>query len=297
MSKTQAHRTLLALAVCFALAGQPVLGSEKQVKCDIAAAQDAARRLAEKYGGPGNVLVIFDADNTLLKSAVTLGSDQWFTWQSEMIGRIPTEGRSSYLVADNFADLIRIQDILHFLGSMVPPDPRAPLVVRELQNEGFSCMVCTSRGAETHDVLARELRRNGYEFGNRAPGPAPCGLFKPEGAAAEVSYDDGVFMTSGQNKGQMLTSLMKMLAVGFKAVVFVDDSAKNTDRVYEHLDAARLDVWTIRYSCEDNVVTDFRANRDGVQELVKAQWEKMKAVLSDIWGRTAYPQPALTLSR
>jgi hypothetical protein len=285
-------RPALALTLIGALGAWSASASDKLESCDLSLVTRTAHDLAARHGGPEKVLLVFDLDNTLLKSSTSLGSDQWFSWQAGLIEAASREGAGPYLAARDFPGLLRAQTVLFALGSMVPPDARGPAVVRNLQAEGFPAMVCTSRGPDTRDATLRELRRNGYDFTRTAPPGGGDLRIDPGPAGAPVSYAEGIFWTSGQNKGTMLRALWKGLGLEFKAVVLLDDSARNTDRVYGELDAQGCDVWVIRYAREDSVVSDFVANKDGLQDIVKAQWDKLRAVLREIWGLDFIPLPS-----
>jgi len=263
---------------------------ERHEWSDMAAVIQAAESLAARSGGAGRILLVFDADNTLLRLTASLGSDQWFIWQSGLLAKIPEQGPSPYLAACDFQELLKVQGILFFLGSMVPPDPASPSIVQKLQAGGFPAMILTSRGADYRDMTMRELRRNGYEFKDSAPRLRADTAFDP---GPNASYADGVFMTSGQDKGKMLALLLGSVQQEFKAIVFVDDSVKHVDRVLNMPGREKYDICAVRYGREDNVVKDFLCNRDGVQDTVKAQWDRLKAALLDIWSRTVCSQPYL----
>ena len=260
--------------------------SQKSETSDFYSALKAALDLAAFYGGANKVLVIFDVDNTLLKSATSLGSDQWFNWQLGMILSPPAESLRKYVLAKDRNELLDLQGTLYERGSMVPPESESPLVVKALQDLGFSCMVLTSRGTKFKDATMRELRRNGYEFRDRAPLLNGDPYADPDDG---LDYADGVFLTSGADKGLMLSSFLGKLAAGseYKAIVFMDDSLKNTESVSNMPDGSAFDMSVIRYAREDSVVRDFKANRDGIWDIVKDQGERIKPLTGE--KRTSRP--------
>lgn len=259
---------------------------------DISVVAQTAADMAARLGGPGAVLLVFDVDNTLLKSSASLGSDQWYGWQDELLKRAATGSPSPYLVACDGQGLLAVQGILFEIGSMVPADPRTPDVIRRLQGQGFKVMALTSRGTDLRDATLRELRRNGYDLGAAAPGAARPATFTFRAEDRPVSYSDGLFLSAGQDKGRMLASFLAQLGPeqGTKGLIFVDDSPGKVSQVEEAFKASKLEVVGFRYGREDSVVSDFRMNRDGVQDLVKSQWERLKAVLHDVWDWEACPR-------
>jgi len=288
MSQKKYLSSAVILCLIFLLCPpQLILSSEKHERSDFSGVSQAAETLARNYNGIDKVLLIYDVDNTLLRSTASLGSDQWYGWQASLLDQLSKEGPSPYLAAGDSKELLKIQGILFYLGSMIPPDPDAPGIVKKLQDSGYQSMVLTSRGSDYREMTLRELRRNGYEFKDHAPRLRSDRPFDP---GPNASYADGVFMTAGQDKGRMLSLLLTSIQSEFKAIVFVDDGPKNVDRVLNMPDRDKYDICAIRYGREDNVVNDFKSNRDGVQDIVKVQWDKLKTAILNIWGRTGCPQ-------
>jgi hypothetical protein len=290
-------RTTIGLCAAIILGGLgPSLWAswQRNETSDMAAVALAASEMAGRLGGPSSVLIVFDIDNTLLKGSASLGSDQWYNWQEELLGRNHDGTPDPYLAACDPAGLNAVQGILFELGSMVPPDRRTPDVVRGLQARGYKVMALTSRGTELRDVTLRELRRNGYDLAAAAPGTPRPGTFKLRPSDRPVSYSEGLFLSAGQDKGRVMADFLDQLAPdsGFKGIIFVDDSPGRVSQVGEAFKASSLEVKAFRYGREDSVVIDFKTNRDGVQELVKAQWERLKSLLHDVWNWEACPQPA-----
>ncbi len=282
---------LAALAVLGAVTTSLWASWQRNETSDISVVAQAAADMAGRLGGPGAVLLVFDVDNTLLKCSASLGSDQWYSWQDELLKRASTGSPSPYLVACDSAGLLAVQGILFEIGSMVPADLRTPDVIRRLQGQGFKVMALTSRGTDLRDATLRELRRNGYDLASAAPGDARPATFRFRPEDRPVSYADGLFLSAGQDKGRMLASFLAQLGPGqgIKGLIFVDDSPGKVTQVEEAFKASGLEVVGFRYGREDSVVSDFRMNRDGVQDLVKSQWERLKSLLHDVWDWEACP--------
>jgi endonuclease/exonuclease/phosphatase family metal-dependent hydrolase len=98
-----------------------------------------------------------------------------------------------------------------------------------------------------------------------------------------VIYSDGVFMASGQNKGDMLkVFLANVKTVPPAAIVFVDDSEKNVkDLEASYKDDARLHV--IHYTRMDADVNDFRTNRGRLQKAAD-EWTELRGTLCRSFG-------------
>ena len=102
----------------------------------------------------------------------------------------------------------------------------------------------------------------------------------------EVSYMKGIMMTSGMNKGRMLTYILNKTNRKFDAVIFVDDSQKNIDAVYaEFGNSGTMDMTIFHYTkIEDNRKTKNGAVLTSEQAIkMDNDWKKLNAVLNDIF--------------
>jgi len=270
-----------------ALPGRP----QTQASPDFAAVEQAALDLGTKHG-TDKVLLVFDMDNTLLRMAQDFGSDEWFTWQRGLAADDPAKIKG----------LTEVQGILFDLSSMRPPEPgHQPRVVAALQDRGFAAIVLTGRSPLYRSATERELERNGYDFGRTAVGPGegfggsflpydprnaeasgftlPCDRERmPLPAAQKVSYQNGVMMTSGQDKGLMLRSLLNRTGRHFAAVLFVDDSERNLKAVTQAFSCTAVEVIPVLYTQGRR-----SAGIDTAQAI--AQFRQLKSLLRDIFAR------------
>ena len=265
---------------------------------DFGVVAQKAYELAEHYG-MDEVLIVYDIDNTLLAMNQDLGSDQWFNWQAAKIA----SGDLIDVVAKDFPALLSVQGMLYAVSGMHAPDPEAPSIVNELQQEGFYDLVLTSRGFDYRDSTLRELSKNGYHFTASTLDPqegfagtylpyelsniSDYGLSEDEikkfklGEARPVSFMDGIFMTAGQHKGALLRTLLWKTDHLFKAILFIDDQKKHCDRMHEAFDVQGVDVVSIRYSMEDDHVREFE--QSDKSQVVEA-WESLKNILLTIFS-------------
>jgi len=200
-----------------------------------------------------NILVVFDIDNTILAMEQGLGSDQWYEWQKEL-------SKESQCSPQNVGDRFAVQGALYFASAMRPTQENGSDQVKAIQDLGVAVISLTSRGPDFQLQTFRELRRNNFNFSYTAIGPAGGydELFIPvEGGRASL-YEDGVFMTAGQHKGQMLSTLLQKTGTRMPGViVMVDDKQKNLDAVKETFSALNVPVHAWRYTGEDSNVREF----------------------------------------
>lgn len=250
---------------------------------DLAMVADEALQLADRYG-TDRVLVVFDIDNTLLAMEQGLGSDQWYYWQKNLDQEDPC---SEQLVSDR----LRVQGALYFASGMRPTQPDAAAQVARVQNKGLSVIAVTSRGPDFRLQTFRELRRNGISFWPSALPPQRGfpDAFIPAGGTREAHYEDGVFLTAGQHKGDMIRALLDKTGARNPAViVMADDKAENLHAVMETFEGSETVVHAWRYSRED-------ANVSGLDtQKAAAQWDIARpalVTLEEVFGPDNFALP------
>ena len=220
----------------------------------------------------GDILVVFDIDNTLLAMEPGLGSDKWYEWQKEHLTSEPCDER---VVGNRLA----VQGAVFFASAMRKTQANAPQLVRRIQDEGISVIALTSRGVDFRLQTFRELRRNGYDFRRTAIGPDGGWPddFLPDNGIRPARYEDGVFLTTGQHKGAMLKALLDRTQTPMPAAILVlDDKQANLDAVIETFSALDVPVRAWRYSGEDVNVAAFDENAS------HATWQELLPALETI---------------
>jgi len=137
----------------------------------------------------------------------------------------------------------------------------------------------TSRGLDYQLQTFRELRRNNFNFSHSAIGPAGGydEPFMPVENGRLSLYEDGVFLTAGQHKGQMLFALLEKTGTRLPGViVMTDDKQKNLDAVKETFSALNIPVHAWRYTGEDDNVREFNP------DLADSQWNSIEEALRQI---------------
>lgn len=182
----------------------------------------------QKQYGTDQVLIVLDIDNTILTSSVDLGGDIWYQWQRGKLDIKPTDEQQ---VKCLFKDSI---GLLYELGTMNLTEQHLPKIISTWQEQGLSLMALTSRAPKYRAATERELYNKGIQLNwtALAPDGEPTPVYR-EKVGRELSYMQGIMMTSGLHKGEMLDWILKKTGRSFKAIVFVDDSEKNIKAVHE----------------------------------------------------------------
>ncbi len=180
---------------------------------------ELAINLADRYGGD-HVLVVLEIDNTLL----TVRQD----------AECPE-------------------------SALRPAQADAAQQVRRMQDAGLKVIVMTSRGPGCRMQTLRELSRNDFSF-QASAWPPQGGYpepFLPEGGDRVVTYEDGVFLTSGQDKGLMLKALLEKTGDSIPAlIVMVDQKQDNLNAVMKEFSWTGTKIHAWRYTREDSVASD-----------------------------------------
>jgi hypothetical protein len=175
--------------------------------------------LANLYGGD-RVLVVLEIDNTLLAVEQDSGCPE---------------------------------------SALEPSQADAAQQVRRMQNAGLKVIVMTSRGPGCRMQTLRELSRNDFSF-QASAWPPQSGYpepFLPAGGVHPVIYQDGVFLTAGQNKGLMLKALLeKTVDSNPTLIVMVDQKQDDLNAVMKEFSWTGTKVHAWRYTREDSVTSD-----------------------------------------
>ena len=208
--------------------------------------------IAEQNYKSSETLIVYDIDNTLLKTSNEFGSDQWFNWQSKQV-----EASSSNALAKSFNELIEVQNQVFTLGKTQLVENEIIGILDYFKKNKISMIALTSRSPSMRDVTFRELARHQISFDSTKIGLDLFPEFIISNPNQNALYQAGVFMTSGMNKGEMIKYLLAKFNSKFANIIFIDDHERHTNRVYEALAPMGINIDTFRYGHEDENVQTF----------------------------------------
>jgi Protein of unknown function (DUF2608) len=228
--------------------------------------------IQQQYQG-SEVLFVFDIDNTLLTMPDPLGSHEWHEWKKG-------------LPADNeykVECLLDVQGMFLQFAHLVPTEPVVPILIKQLQDLRYTVIALTARGWQYRYPTERELNLNGIDFSKSAlrnqegkvgyPGKYMPNMNGSDKKPRPVSYQDGVLMVAGQDKGLSLLDLLERSGkvAQYKFIVFVDDSHRNVENMLWVLQATNKAFRIFEYKA----IKD-RYSRDELRKLAP----ELKKVLS-----------------
>jgi len=200
---------------------------------------------------PGT-MIIFDIDNTTLRPAQTLGSDQFFR----------------YLLAKNRARGLKDKEAIETtLAQVTPVQPRSPVLpveamtpglIRELQDEGYVLFALTARPEAWDNDTIDQLASIGVNFTRTSP--------------IDATIRGGVhFQAPGSQKGPDLLELLARFGERPKKIVFIDDRQANVESVDTALNSTAIPHWSLRYAALDEWVASLDP------EVAELEWRIFQA--------------------
>mgnify|MGYP003990120275 FL=1 len=220
----------------------------------------AVKRAIEQHvkSDPGNVLVVFDIDDTLLASRRFFGGDTWYNWQ---LGReVSHEDGSKVVITERnkisciFAKL----GTLYELGLYNATEPKAAEIIARLQ-EQYDVIALTSRSPDYRAGTERELQRAGFDMARDhllVEDTAFAYRFDDGRSKRPVTFQNGIVMSTGLNKGKVLTDLLKRTNREYNAIFFIDDSRTNIVNMHEAWKDSETHVAIFHYTRADKTVND-----------------------------------------
>lgn len=259
---------LILFAGCAQLAPDESAGATKALEStesafpEVKDLAEVARYLQSNAG----TLLVLDIDDTLLTSPVFFGSDRWYTWQGKLSQGDPRK----------LACLYEVGAMNYESGYQVPTQPNAAEIINALSGDK---LILTARGPGNRGATIRELLKAGYTLpatlSSNADGIIYGYRSSPTAKPVTVSYNDGVFMVAGRDKGLVLLDLLGRLHRTYQRVVLVDDSETNLSKMAAALKNAGIDYQGLWYTHIDKrsppTAAEEQAGVDG--------WEAWKTLL------------------
>jgi hypothetical protein len=211
------------------------------------------------------MLLIFDIDNTIMETAQSIGSDQWFSYRIEENIKQGMSKEESLKIA--LAEWISIQNKTKV--KLVEP-PTAQLI-EDLQKDGWQILGLTIRGIELATKTLEQLKSIGVDFKKTTPVSQEI-IFKQLPGAI---YRRGVLFSTGSSKGSLLFQFFKETGYYPKKILFVDDKENHLKDVEKYCNELEISFIGLRYGFLDEKVKKLRP------ELAQEQWKCFGSLISD----------------
>lgn len=213
------------------------------------------------------ILIVSDFDNTLMKPMHLLGSDQFYEWQAHLMK-----------TNDKLKDFETFEEFMEFhakamqLTKMTLTDPEIPALINGWKDNNIHMIVLTSRGPFFRSITERDLNLQGLNI--RAISPVKDFIDETKIQERDTHFMNGLFFTSGLNKGDALHHFLQKSNKTYKHIIFIDDMEKHTKNVYDHFTTHqdlkdKVNIITIRYSREDAAKEQFLKNKKKAKKEIK----------------------------
>ena len=220
--------------------------------------------------GARRTLLVLDIDDTLLTSQGFFGSDKWYEWQKHLPAADPAKVPCLF-------DVISLN---YEVGTQQPTQADGPALINALPGDK---LMLTSRNLLYRGGTLRTLNDAGYALPTPLAGQTEGRSWRwrkaPEARESEVGYDQGIFMTAGQDKGLILLDLLGRLQLRYDRVILVDDGEANIKNMQAALKDAGIDYHGLHYTRVDKSVSAAEATA-GLQA-----WQTWQTLLT-----TTYPK-------
>jgi hypothetical protein len=151
-----------------------------------------------------NSLILWDLDNTLIRSTHELGSDSWFThMMTHVIQKTKNDPRACRMAIDIYNHVQH-----HTKTTCTEPD--IIKIIHRLRIIGIPQLIITARGKELKDTTLSQLKDNFLDF-----------------SAKEIIF------CSGQNKGECLEQVLKKRQMRPKHILMIDDKKSHLEHIKE----------------------------------------------------------------
>lgn len=240
--------------------------------------KDLASVVDELRNTTARTLVVFDIDDTTLTAEQFFGSDYWYEWQKpENLGKSEKVSCKFDYIALNFE-----------AQTMKPTQQDAAAIFNGITHDK---LFLTSRGANYRGPTIRELTKNGIAFPKMLDGNEDGRIWNWQNAdgsrKALLSYHEGVFMTTGQDKGVMLLFLLDRMKRQYDRVILVDDGMINITNMQRSMKAAGINYTGLHYTLIDKPFPinpelakqaddDFDESRRYLKEVFPTRYEQLQ---------------------
>lgn len=207
----------------------------------------------------------FDLDNTIMETAQTLGSDQWF---GHRVSHYLDQGKGSFQALQlALAEWTAVQH----LTEMKLVENNTKKWIERLQKEARAVMGLTIRDVGLAARTVEQLKTLEIDFSKTSP----CTKEKMFVGDNEVIYRNGILFTSGTNKAKAFLEFIRQIMIAPSKVIFVDDKGKYLREMEEVCLEEKIEFVGLRYAFLDDKVESFSP------ELAALQWECFGKLISD----------------
>ncbi len=206
---------------------------------------------------PQRLCVVYDVDNTLLTQKHYLGSDTWSVWQNGLVSTDPNKVVNWGAPGTNFA---AFEGAIRYFMNYYPTEEQTVNIVNKIKDYlKHPSMALTARDYEHYNSSTNQsLAINKINFTtNLIPDPTrkdlnTLVLTKNSTGEYYKAYDNGIYYAATDNKGtellNFITKVQQASSNTCKEIIFIDNSQKNVDNVYNAFTEKNIGLISLHYN-------------------------------------------------
>ena len=212
---------------------------------------------------PDQLCLIYDMDNTILSAEPNVGGDSWMAWNS----KLSTDNPNKITNWNLSEDLHGFEGALRFFIKYYPTESDTLAIINQIKDtQQHPSIVMTARSCERYFAATEnQLNTNKMNFKTNPIGVSgsknqPLTLIPNNDFTAYKAYFNGVYYSADDNKGYEILYLLaqqRKLSRNSnlcKTTIFVDNSATNTQNVYQAFlnNKQGVNLIALHYTAYDN---------------------------------------------
>ncbi len=214
-----------------------------------------------------SALVVFDIDNTLLKSIQHFGSVAWGEYVIKDLEKKGISKREAIEIESIFwktvQPYIKVQAV----------DPDTQSIIRAIQEKGIPVICLTARLPEELPNTHRQLQSIGLDFSKTHLLP---GTMHSLHLTPDTLYSHGIlFATQRYQKSEVLISFLREAGLNPQKILFIDDKRGHVEDVVNTLSDIGIKCIGFRFGGADKDASQFNPL------IADVQWRTFPLMLSD----------------
>ncbi len=220
----------------------------------------------KQYAKDNSTLVLFDLDNTVLKSKSPWGRDECFSASLNYL-----QNKHNISISDAVQIVLPSYRMAVYNEGINLVEKKVTNVINNLKENGKHVIALTARSTyKLVDTTQKQLNNHGIQFSfyNKQ-----INNFANTTKLENALFAFGIMSCANNNKGTCLKHLLQYLKIKPTKIVFIDDKRKYLEQVEETLNSLGIEFLGLRYGFCDKEVASFTLT-DTDKELLDQEYAK-----------------------
>lgn len=192
-------------------------------------------------------LVIFDLDDTLIKTPELIGSDTWFTFLTE------EQTKKGLTYNEAVEQVLPLYFFVRNIVHVELVEPCAPAFIAHLRQQNIQVMALTSQSLPLIAKTTKEMDRLGIHFFITEASNNIFGLSITHNA----KFVNGILFSGNNHKGDTLFQLLDLINAAPSNIIFIDDKESNVKKVESAVEAHGISFIGLHFTGADTWKNEF----------------------------------------